>query len=203
MRPRRDAFRDLRRPQGGDPSGRIPLGGILLANKLRDKGSNLDLHVQSVVSCRLDDPGTVGVSIHVPRRERRCSCGPLRARSRPVSRRPYAERCCPSHSPTLRPWITDRRMRNPGWPTSYVEGLWSPSLAHVPGNSQAKAEANDQPPFRPPCGRSLSPSGGASIRSRLSQAEHHLSVVSVGHLLETTKATRWVALDWLGMPLDS
>jgi hypothetical protein len=64
-----------------------------------------------------------------------------------------------------------------GWPTSYVEGLWSPSLAHIVGNSQAKAEANDQPPFRPPCGRSLSPSGGASIRSRLSQAEHHLSVV--------------------------
>jgi hypothetical protein len=31
-----------------------------------------------------------------------------------VSRRPYAERCCPSHSPTLRPWITDLRMRNPG-----------------------------------------------------------------------------------------
>ena len=27
--------------------------------EIRDKGSNLDLHVQSVVSCRLDDPGMV------------------------------------------------------------------------------------------------------------------------------------------------
>jgi hypothetical protein len=30
----------------------------LLAHELRDKGSNLDLHVQSVASCPLDDPGT-------------------------------------------------------------------------------------------------------------------------------------------------
>jgi len=42
-----------------------------------------------------------------------------------------AERCCPSHSPTLRPWIAGRRMRYPGWSTSYVEELWSPSLADV------------------------------------------------------------------------
>ncbi len=28
--------------------------------QIRDKGSNLDLHVQSVASCRLDDPGTNG-----------------------------------------------------------------------------------------------------------------------------------------------
>jgi len=41
------------------------------------------------------------------------------------------ERCCPSHSPTLRPWITDRRVRYPRWSTSYVEELWSPSLAHL------------------------------------------------------------------------
>jgi hypothetical protein len=30
------------------------------ACQIRDKGSNLDLHVQSVVSCRLDDPGVNG-----------------------------------------------------------------------------------------------------------------------------------------------
>src|SRR5690242_7919346 len=45
--------------------------------KLRDKGSNLDLHVQSVASCRLDDPG-----MHV-----------------------IHEPSCLCHSPTLRPWI--------------------------------------------------------------------------------------------------
>jgi hypothetical protein len=68
-------------------------------------------------------------------------------------------------------------MRYPGWSTSYVEELWSPSLAHVSGNLQAKAEANHQPPFRPPCGRSLSPSGGASIRSRLFK----LSITSLSY----------------------
>src|SRR5204863_4400930 len=29
-------------------------------DQIRDKGSNLDLHVQSVASCRLDDPGAHG-----------------------------------------------------------------------------------------------------------------------------------------------
>jgi len=101
-----------------------------------------------------------------------------------VSPASKAERCCPSHSPTLRPWITDRRMRYPGWTTSYVEELWSPSLAHVAGNRQAKAGAKYQRPFLPSYERSLSPSGGASIRSRPFQAEHHLVVVSVGRLLK-------------------
>ena len=31
--------------------------------------------------------------------------------SRPLSRPAEAERCFPCHSPTLRPWITDRRLR--------------------------------------------------------------------------------------------
>ena len=83
--PEGDAFRDLPRRRRGS-SGGIPLGGIPLANKFRDKGSNLDLHVQSVVSCRLDDPGKVGVSIHVPEQGRRCSGRPVPCRSRPVSR---------------------------------------------------------------------------------------------------------------------
>src|SRR5438552_17360302 len=34
--------------------------GAGLRSAFRDKGSNLDLHVQSVVSYRLDDPGTGG-----------------------------------------------------------------------------------------------------------------------------------------------
>jgi hypothetical protein len=38
-----------------------PLGGFgILLREIRDKESNLDLHVQSVVSCRLDDPGAAG-----------------------------------------------------------------------------------------------------------------------------------------------
>jgi hypothetical protein len=38
----------------------------LLALELRDKGSNLGLHGQSVASCLLDDPGTNRVSPSVP-----------------------------------------------------------------------------------------------------------------------------------------
>jgi hypothetical protein len=52
----------------------------LPATEIRDKESNLDFHVQSVASCRLDDPGA------------KSSC----------------ELCFPCHSPTLRPWITAR-----------------------------------------------------------------------------------------------
>ena len=36
------------------------------ALQIRDKGSNLDLHVQSVVSCRLDDPGMLFVRMSRP-----------------------------------------------------------------------------------------------------------------------------------------
>ena len=99
-----------------------------------------------------------------------------------VSPASKAERCCPSHSPTLRPWITDCRMRYPGWTASYVEELWSPSLAHITENRQAKAGAKYQHPFLSPCGRSLSPSGGASIRSRPSSSWASPRFVSVGHL---------------------
>ena len=113
-----------------------------------------------------------------------------------------AERCCPSHSPTLRPWITDRRMRYPGWTTSYVEELWSPSLAHVAGNRQAKAGAKYQHPFLSPCGRSLSPSGGASIRSRPSSSWASPRFVSVGHLQKRRRRPGWVALARAAMRLD-
>jgi hypothetical protein len=47
-----------------------------------------------------------------------------------MTRPDNAERCCPSHSPTLRPWIT-----------SYVEGLWSPKPRRPFGKEQAKADA--------------------------------------------------------------
>src|SRR5205823_12165466 len=95
----------------------------LLAQRLRDKDSNLDLHVQSVVSCRLDDPGTSR-----PRQRQRFSAhlpasGEIDAGAGRFSRLPdlvlclvraKAERCFPSLSPTLRPWIADRRLRTLG-----------------------------------------------------------------------------------------
>src|SRR5205823_3093310 len=95
----------------------------LLAQRLRDKDSNLDLHVQSVVSCRLDDPGTSR-----PRQRQRFSAhlpasGEIDAGAGRFSRLPdlvlclvraKAERRFPSLSPTLRPWIADRRLRTSG-----------------------------------------------------------------------------------------
>ena len=43
--------------------------------KLRDKGSNLDLRVQSAVSCRLDDPGSC-VSVQPARARRKRTSSP-------------------------------------------------------------------------------------------------------------------------------
>ena len=62
------------RPRAVDGDGLPSASG---AGGIRTKGSNPDLHVQSVASCRLDDPG-----MHLDH-----------------------ERCCLCHSPSLRPWI--------------------------------------------------------------------------------------------------
>jgi hypothetical protein len=82
---------------------------------IRDKGSNLDLHVQSVVSCRLDDPGTCGQkpplrpSPERPGRSTQQASAARRATARrSLSRPAEAGRCFPCHSPTLRPWIAGR-----------------------------------------------------------------------------------------------
>jgi hypothetical protein len=91
--------------------------------QIRDKESNLDLHVQSVVSCRLDDPGTrvAPLSVHLPLREIDAAgvggSARKQALSCPMTRSAEAERCFPCHSPTLRPWISDRplRDRRPTW----------------------------------------------------------------------------------------
>jgi hypothetical protein len=110
--------------------------------QIRDKALNLDLHVQSVVSCRLDDPGEKPRhSVHLPVPGDRCS-----RRAPPVGSLlvvlclagPKAERCFLCHSPTLRPWIADRCR----WSPSYVEEFWSPSLSRCSGKEQAKANAN-------------------------------------------------------------
>ena len=84
------------------------------------------------------------------------TCGALRFRQalyraelRPLvmkqmTRPAEAERCFPSHSPTLRPWIANRRVRL----SSYVEGLWSPIPERLSGKAHAKAHAPIPAPFR-------------------------------------------------------
>jgi hypothetical protein len=51
-----------------------------------------------------------------------------------LSRSAETERCCPSHSPALRPWIAVS--------ASYVEGIWSPALLLASEKEQAKATGN-------------------------------------------------------------
>src|ERR687888_2321546 len=75
-----------------------------------------------------------------------------------LSRSAEAERCFPSHSPTLRPWIA--------YSASYVEELWSPSLVRSPEKEQAKAHAYSPALFQAPSAEGLSLSGGASIQTR-------------------------------------
>jgi hypothetical protein len=106
----------------------------LLARAFRDKDSNLDSHVQSVVSFPLDDPGSPCISVHPSLRDRRSStasssCFPVAVGISPPSL------LCPSHSPTLRPWIAGRsraRLRD----AVFVEGLWSPSLVRAEKKSR-------------------------------------------------------------------
>jgi hypothetical protein len=82
---------------------------LLARVEIRDKGSNLDLHVQSVVSYRLDDPGTtfqLCLSVQLPDtgdRRRRTNVERTRRRSAHTPSLLF-----PSHSPTLRPWIAGR-----------------------------------------------------------------------------------------------
>jgi hypothetical protein len=121
-------------------------GGV----ELRDKGSNLDLHVQSVVSCRLDDPGMWARNLGS-----RASPSILRRRkidaaggSLPVGHarvlclaRPKPERCCLCHSPTLRPWIIVCRQRTSGAVDVLRGGVLEPDPRAPSGNWQAKAHA--------------------------------------------------------------
>ena len=91
-------------------SGQAELLAHVIKEKLRDKGSNLGLHVQSVASCRLDDPGKADGRRSCPPST---SCGEVDAvapqvaavRGSFMARSGNAERCCPCHSPALRPWI--------------------------------------------------------------------------------------------------
>jgi hypothetical protein len=142
----------------------------LLARELRDKESNLDLHVQSVVSYRLDDPGPIS-----PLRPPSNGRSPQRRDPRvpALARSSEAERCFPSHSPALRPWIAGHRVRVRR-PPSCVEELWSPILELGPANSHAKAHAPLPVPFLAPSAEGLSLSDGASIHLDPVQAEHHL-----------------------------
>src|SRR5436305_13574024 len=102
------------------------------------------------------------------------------ARSLPLSRSASAERCFPSHSPTLRPWIVDRLRR---WSASYVKELWSPSLARHSEKRQAKAHANYLRSFQRQAPRVFLSRAGPRFDLELVQAGHHLWFRRLAHRL--------------------
>jgi hypothetical protein len=116
--------------------------------RFRDKESNPDLHVQSVASCRLDDPGM-----------KSCVC---LARPKPndvfhASRLPFdpgspSAGCAAGAADVLR------------------GGVLEPEPRSSAGKSQAKADAAFQRSFPAPSAEGLSLSGGASIRSSASSS---------------------------------
>jgi hypothetical protein len=120
--------------------------------QIRDKGSNLDLHVQSVASCRLDDPGACvfcgrsrqnraspSISTGGDRRSRRDPLGEHRvlmsrpARSRTMLSMPLA---CPSTLDQRLPATHDRSSCRPTW-----RGFGARASNVVFEKLQAKADA--------------------------------------------------------------
>ncbi|SRR6266496_2399348 len=95
--------------------------------------------------------------------------------------------------PLANPSTLDRRppvCAHPKRSSSCVEELWSPSLARWTGKGQAKAHAYCQRLIPTHSAEGLSLSGGASSRSSVSQAEHHLWVPMFDRSpSETEKAT--------------
>jgi hypothetical protein len=149
--------------------------------ELQDKGSNLDLHVQSVVSCQLDDPGPA------ERRSGATPSSPIRARRNGDRGSADLESSVTSRAkrtlfsvPLANPSTLDHRRRVRVLPSaaSYVEGLWSPSLDVLPDNSHAKADTALQRDYAGVRARVFLSQAGPRFDLALLQAGHHpLSLV--------------------------
>ena len=161
-------------------TGALPLE-LLARDEIRDKESNLDLHVQSVASCRLDDPGARSAPIRVthPSQEAGARLSvhhpALRDRRRSDAVAPPIDRCTSGHTartmfsmPLAYPSTLDHRsrLRTSASSSSYVEGFWSPSLGRRSENSRQKRTLIAERAFPARSAEGLSLSGGASIRSR-------------------------------------
>ncbi len=183
----------------------LPVELLARVQQIRGKGSNLDLHVQSVVSCLVRRPrSNWGASAppsiprtgdrrsrHPSRVSRSCSmCRPPRAHTRD-GRPVHATRL------TLRPWITDRRCADPQRSPSYVEGRWSPSSAVLLGKMQAKADAYTGAISREQRCEVFLSQAGPRFGLVVLQAEHHLLFrVGSGRLQKRKRRPSWVALIW-------
>ena len=180
-------------------TGALPLSYSPMS--IRVEESNLDLHVQSVVSCRLDDPGT-------PFRPARTSSTQGRPPSPPPSPLARSARsCCRSdvfHA-TRQPFDPGSRRHGcaAGDGTSYVEGLWSPSLTRTLKMCRRKQTLIAERHCSACAPRVFLSQAGPRFDLVLLQAEHHLSISTVPAALERKGRPAWVALVWLDLRLES
>jgi hypothetical protein len=127
------------------------------------KLSEVVMAPRSEAGLRSAIPGQ-GVEPRSPRSER--GVLPVR-RSRndvvSLSHSAEAERCFSSHSPTLRPWIADRRLRSAMAIDVLRGGALEPEPRMPTENSHAKAHARFPAHFCARSAEGLSLSGGASI----------------------------------------
>jgi hypothetical protein len=157
--------------------------------QLRDKDSNLGLHVQSVASCRLDDPGTVTRVVAAMARDRkqaeRNHHGRAQARPDFVRREPRPPR-------SERGVLPARRSRNVSYCKQVFQATrttlrpWIVPHAHAARPTWRSLGAGR---MRSAAQRSLSLSGGASIQIFRFFKLSITSSFFVVFASETTKAT--------------
>jgi hypothetical protein len=141
----------------------------LPAHEFRDKGSNLDLHGQSVASCRLDDPG----AFH-----------PITRFSMPLAYPSTLDR---------RPVAHVRDGRRPTW-----RGVGARASARRGKKCRLKHTLISSVLFQRNAQRVFLSQAGPRFGLAVLQAEHHLASDVDLSPRDTKRATRWVALDWLG-----
>src|SRR5215203_1330272 len=92
--------------------------------------------------------GGTRLSVHRPVGDRRSRRGTSTGATREsMSRTAAAERCFLSHSPTLRPWIACRRLRELAMTVVLRGGALEPEPPSIPENVQAKADTYSQRAF--------------------------------------------------------
>ena len=142
----------------------------LPAYELRDKGSNLDLHVQSVVSCRLDDPGPLRASVQLRRPK-------LDANAKAVL---WHVQLAPHDV-----FHATRLPFDPGSPIRgcaargvgvFVEEFWSPGLCAFCEIAMLKPTHDFSALSQAGAQRAFLSQAGPRFELELVQAEHHLPV---------------------------
>ena len=167
--------------------------------RIRDKGSNPDLHVQSVASCRLDDPGTALPLRPSPGEgDRRSRHSDLVYVSRGWRRAMFS-------MPLAYPSTLDRRP-----PAAHTRadvvlrgGALEPGASTLLGKSQAKAHAYSSALFPGAMLRAFLSQAGPRFELDLLQAEHHLDLDMTVRLQKRRRRPGWVALERIAMRLGT